>query len=399
MCEGYILEWLDALISISLNPVKTDFNKIQSVHSMQIESRISDEKNKIQTFLLTMVFSLEEKKRIELFIKKHHSSLTILLDKALENHANCPVDLLELKELTNKVIFCVDELLTFIKFRFPDYLDSNERVPATCLLNTKKDLRQKFERLKKRLNANLSDGGTIDIIFQELNASIACSKHQHAFTFRQIFYIKELCKELENLNITKSEVDTYSALDQLLTYMNFNSRLYIDNFTRRVTDKLNRIENMSDQMETLLFHLKKFKQLHRKPNFIFDSTYNDLYAEISNWFSQEILYLEKKLQCPNVALNAYSESSKDKSNNVQKILCILSVDQMAIVLRSVDDLQIIVARSLNAVFKTIVPYLSTSSKKDISYDSMRSKSYAIETRDKEIVIQTLERMVKKIREY
>ena len=399
MCEGYILEWLDALISISLNPVKTDFNKIQSVHSIQIESRIRDEKNKIQTFLLTMVFSLEEEKKIELFIKKHHSGLIMLLDKALENHANCPVDFLELKELTNKVVFCVDELLTFIKFRFPDYLDLNEKVPATCLSAIRKDLKQKFERLKKRLNTNLSDNGTTDLIFEELNASIACSKNQHAFTFRQIFYIKELCKELENSNITKSEGNTYSSLDQLLTYMNFNSKLYIDNFTRRVTDKLNRIENTSDKMETLLFHLKGFKQLHRKPNVIFDSTYNDLPVEISNWFSQEIFYLEKKVQCPNVPLNAYSESSTDKSNNNQKILCILSVDQMAIVLRSVDDLRIIMARSLNTVFKTIVPHLSTASRKDISYDSMRSKSYSIETRDKEIVIQTLEQMIKKIREY
>ncbi len=188
MCEGYILGWLDALISISLNPVKTDFNKIQSVHSIQIALRISDEKNKIQSYLLTMVFSLEDEKRIALFIKKHHSGLIILLDKALENHANCPVDFLELKELTNKVISCVDELLTFIKFRFPDYLDVNERVPATCLSATRKDLKQKFERLKKRLNTILSDNGTIDVIFEELNASIACSKNQHVFTFRQIFY-------------------------------------------------------------------------------------------------------------------------------------------------------------------------------------------------------------------
>ncbi len=211
--------------------------------------------------------------------------------------------------------------------------------------------------------------------------------------------LKELCKELENLNITKSECDTYSSLDQLLTYMNFNSKYYIENFTQRITNKLNRIEDTSDKMETLLFHLKEFKQLHRKPNVIFDSTYNDLHVEISNWFSQEIFYLEKKMQCSGVALNGYSQSSTDKSNNVQKILCILSVDQMAIFLRSVDDLKIIMARSLNAVFKTIVPHLSTSSRKNISYDSMRSKSYAIESRDKEIVIQTLEQMIKKIREY
>jgi hypothetical protein len=51
------------------------------------------------------------------------------------------------------------------------------------------------------------------------------------------------------------------------------------------------------------------------------------------------------------------------------------------------------------VFKTIVPHLSTPYQENISYDSMRSKSYTAETRDKEIAIQTLEQMIKKIKEY
>ena len=36
--------------------------------------------------------------------------------------------------------------------------------------------------------------------------------------------------------------------------------------------------------------------MHRKPNVILDLTYNDLHVEISNWLSQKISYLEKKLR-------------------------------------------------------------------------------------------------------
>jgi hypothetical protein len=54
---------------------------------------------------------------------------------------------------------------------------------------------------------------------------------------------------------------------------------------------------------------------------------------------------------------------------------------------------------MNEVFKTIVPHLSTPYKENLSYDSMRSKSYVAETRDKEIVIETLEKMIKKIKGY
>ncbi len=80
-------------------------------------------------------------------------------------------------------------------------------------------------------------------------------------------------------------------------------------------------------------------------------------------------------------------------------LWILSVETNGSGIRYADDLKIVIARSLNTVFKTIVPHLTTPFQENISYDSMRSKSYAAETRDKEIVIQTLEKMIKKIREY
>ena len=93
-------------------------------------------------------------------------------------------------------------------------------------------------------------------------------------------------------------------------------------------------------------------------------------------------------------------ADKSKKEQIkQKIRSVLSVDQLALILRAADDTKVIVARSLNSVFKTIVPYLSTPYQDEISYDSMRSKSYSVETRDKEIVMQALQQMIQKIKEY
>jgi hypothetical protein len=82
-----------------------------------------------------------------------------------------------------------------------------------------------------------------------------------------------------------------------------------------------------------------------------------------------------------------------------KILCSLSVDQIGLILRAADDTRLIQARSLSAVFKSIAPYLSTSNKTDLSYDSMRSNTYHPEAPDKEKAIAALERMIVKIKEY
>lgn len=83
----------------------------------------------------------------------------------------------------------------------------------------------------------------------------------------------------------------------------------------------------------------------------------------------------------------------------EKVLCKLSTDQTALILRASDELKILVSKSMNHLFKTIVPYLSTPNKADLSYNAVRGKAYVAEERDKEIAIETLERMIEQIKEY
>jgi len=82
-----------------------------------------------------------------------------------------------------------------------------------------------------------------------------------------------------------------------------------------------------------------------------------------------------------------------------KLVCALSEDQLGIIFRSADDLRIIMSRSLSNIFNQIVPYLSTLYKEELSPDGMRSHTYSIEERDKQVVIETLQKMIEKIKEY
>jgi hypothetical protein len=82
-----------------------------------------------------------------------------------------------------------------------------------------------------------------------------------------------------------------------------------------------------------------------------------------------------------------------------KVLCALSVDQLGILLKAADEAKVVLSRSLSMVFKTIVPFLSTDQKKEISWESMRSGSYHPERVDKDAAIAVLEKMIRLIREY
>jgi hypothetical protein len=402
MQQNYNIEWLDLLISVTLNPSKTDLTAIKDSQLEAIISQVPLEKEKVQSLLKNQVFGITKESQIELLIKKYHSALIILLDEACANEDKIPKNKVLLRKLYNTIITCLDELLSFIEVRFSLYLSLDERVPVTYLLVSKKELRQRLNYLKTKLHKLISDRWLVDIVLNTLYAFTNRPKGDYQVTFRQMLYVKELIKELEVLGDPEKETCIYTALNELLIYLNFNSKAFTNHFTQRLAEKINEFENIGDKLDQLLMYFKEFNQMHHKPGVILNPQFRDLKSVLSNWFVQEIFYLEKKMHLSVKPLQGKAENVKNNSpasKERQKVLCILSSDQTGLILRAADELRILIAKSMNEVFKTIVPHLSTPYKDDLSYDGMRSKSYVAEERDKQIAIETLEKIIKKIRDY
>jgi hypothetical protein len=320
-----------------------------------------------------------------------------LLDQALENKGPFAENAAPQAILDN-IISCIEELLFLIERRFTSYLGIDERVPATYFDLLKKELLKRLPRTIKKHREQHSLIPVLELIIREVEAFLNLPSDKHKHTFREMFYLKDLCVELEFLEYN-DDATLYTTLDEVLIRTNFNSKTYIYNLTERIAAHINSVEQPSERMECLLFDLKSFKQLHKKPGMIFLTQNAVLHKQVDNWFSQEIFYLEKKIHYAIVPLKGGEQKSAPKDKEKEKLLSILSVDQMALILRAADDLRIVMARSLNSVFKNIVPFLSTPYQENISYDSMRSKSYSAEGRDKETVTETLQQMIKKINEY
>lgn len=401
MCGRYILEWLDSLITVSLNPAKADYATVTDEQIKTILNKIAEEKTKFQSLLKSHVFGLTKEKQVELSLKQYHSVLIILLDQALENSKAIPNKKKVLKHLADEIITCVDELLSFIEIRFSDYLCLDVRVPLTYLSVTKKELKPRINKLNLKLSKQVTDDRLRAIVLNCLFFFID-NDEGNPVTFQELLYIKELLHELEATEALEEKKSTYSSLDRVLIYLNFNSTEYVNYLTQKIADKINAHEDISKRMDCLLFHSKEFNQMHRKIGIALYPQQIDLKDELSNWFSQEIFYLEKKFHFSIVPFKNKVAGVKEKTpveNEKSKVLCILSTDQTGLILRAADELKILIAKSMNEVFKTIVPHLSTPYKENLSYDSMRSKSYAAEERDKEIAIETLEKLIEKIKSY
>jgi len=396
MGEGYILEWLDTLISVTLNPVKTDVTLLQPEDIAMHLNSIDDEKNKLMTSIKNLVFRIDDESKIKTTVELYYSSLIVLFDQAMKNqiqNSKYP----HLKEISEDVIDFTNEILSLIEDRFGNYLDNRKRLPNAYIEPVRKELLTRINVIEQQLNNYPACKPAAGIIIQELKNFLNCPSNEYSFTFQEVDYIKELCFEMERIEHSENR-RIFSRLDELLIYMNFNSRRYLDNFTQRLTSEINSYEIREDKIERLLFFFKSFKQLPKKENVIFNPQQLDLKKSLSNWFQEEITYLEKKSDFSTGPTNLKSHSVQVEKPK-QKVTCTLSTDQTGLIIRAADELRILLAKSMSEVFKTIVPHLSTQYKKNLSYDGMRSKSYVAEERDKQIAIQTLQRIIKKIEGY
>lgn len=400
MPQTYPLQWLDTLISITLNPKKNLVCSITADKLSIISEQILEETLHIQTQLNNQIFVFRKECEIRLLVQKYHSALIVLLDSVIDNQNNEVFKNPQLSEVMDILVSCLDELLSFIETRFSNYLGVDRRVSISYLVVTKKELKQKLDKLKQKLVRVVDNKSITDIILIILYAFIF-SKNSFSVTYREVLYRKELINELENFCETPKRVGTFSALDELLIYMNFNSIKYINYFKNSIIQKIDLFNNEAERFKKLLFLSKEFNQMYSNENSSFNPKNENLKTVISHWFIQEIAYLERKMGQPVITLKDSEKSldSPKENSKENKITCLLSADQIGLILRASDESRILNAKSMSAVFKMIVPHLSTPYKSDLSYHSVRSKSYNAEDKDKEIAIETLEKIIKKIKSY
>ncbi len=398
----YTLEWLDSLITVSLNPAITDVAAISDQEINSIIPRLGEEKSKQKSLLVNYVFGLTKEKQIELLLKQYHSALVVLLDQAMENLENAPDNRPAIKSVAHELIACVNELLSFIEVRFSNYLCANERIPITYHAIKREEVKPRLKKLEDMFIEKNVDNEIRSIILKTFYSFIDHPPAATSVTFQEVTYLNELLRAIELLEDPTQTDHVYSTLDDLLIYLNFNCKDYINYFTKVIEEKISSVENTSEKMDTLLFYSKEFNQMCQKSGVALNPQENGLKEEIGNWFRQEILYLEKKNQHASMPLEAEKgnlETVRTIEEENHKVLCTLSTDQTALILRAATELRVLKSRSLNAMFKTIVPHLSTPHKENLSYDSVRSKSYVAEERDKEKAIEALENIIERINEY
>lgn len=401
MNQTYLLEWLDSVVTLNLNPKKSALSNLTPLESKAIINKAAEETQFIQTQFTVRVFSLSKEKHIKVLVKNYHSALIGLWDQLIVINKSIETERKDLKEVTTALLAALDELLNFLESRFARFISLDSKIPVSYLSISYKKIKLRIDKLRTSLHFEPNEKMLAEIVFKTLYC-FANAKENKKVTFREMLYYKELLGELESLKINKREDLIHTDLMQALIYMNFNSKLFINFYTQAVSMKISEFEQGSDRIGWLLLYAKELNQIAANAAAALNADHPNLKKALLDWFKQEINFLKKKENLKTAVCFPYENKKLSQQNPVspeEKILCRLSTDQTALILRACQELEILVSKSMNQVFKTIVPFLSTPFKKNLSFDSMRSKAYVAEERDKEIAVETLQRIIKQIREY
>ncbi|CAC9974416.1 hypothetical protein [Flavobacterium panici] len=396
MNKIYPLEWFDLIISQTLAPERLITEKMSKQDFTTISEHIEKESKNIQNYLKREIFLLRRKREVRLQVRKYHSTVIYLLDIIIEYQKPNILHNSQLSSLYELFQTKLEELLSIIESRFSDFLSLDERVPITYLMLSRSELELKLKKVSAKSYAGLN-GRIAQIVVKNLSQFLETFSGKK-ITYRQLLYQKELLMGIKNIGKTV-DVNLFSSIEKLLIEKNFNSSEYVDYMIEQINNEIDEKDSIPYRITKLLFLQKEFERIYSNENISFDPSRNNIKADLGNWFKQEIYFLERKFE---LSIKADVEGINDSTQNADKdskIECDLSADQLALILRAADESRIVKARSMNYFFRMIIPYLSTPYKKELSYQSVRSKSYSAEDRDKDIAVQTLEKIIKKINTY
>lgn len=216
---------------------------------------------------------------------------------------------------------------------------------------------------------------------------------------RSIAYMLYLVGRMSKWN-WRSQMKFYSSVERFLIYVNFNSKEFMDLLTARIQMEMDGERSNKGKVLKLLAYQKNFNQLHRKADLALNPRYRSLKGYMNNWFENEVIYVSHSTlrEASGLAME-FDSPARPVEKKPEKLMCNLSSDQLAIFLRLLDEEQVVLARSLNHVYQTIVPFLSTKNRIDLSPSAVRVKSYYMEDRDRQKVLDILEGMIRRLNSY
>ena len=377
---------LDILESIIKDTIDSP-GKIRKQSDDYIQS-VNADIERLQKTFIREVFSLKNEKFVQLYIQNHQSALISLSDNIFKNlvhseskNTHPKTDDFSVSDLQKLICRKIDNLLLFIRTRFPNFFNHDHEIPKHFQLEVQKELIENNQELYYRVESE-NNCTLLDISFyplkkiQESNASVS---------FNTLIYINKLCHKINDSCLTCSANSSNCTLKTSLIYLNFNSYRFFTYLTQEIKQEYAKKDTLHGQIEELSYQLKQINQMQVKPDFIYKPEHKPLNEQLANWLMEEIGYLEKKMVLS-------SEITKDNKVQIDKDFKIVtenSVSQVAFFVKILVEAGAITNKNQRELIQFLAAKVKTKQTNQISPESLRTKYYYTDEGTKNVVKDTI----------
>ncbi|WPQ61923.1 hypothetical protein SIO70_26530 [Chitinophaga sancti] len=399
---NYAFEWVEHLINYELNPVTLQNFPMPDENSTQLIEKIRLEKLRTQQSLLELFFEQPEHKKTKELIRKYHDELIILFNRIYQIRTHEMSVRAGVTDIQYHVLNTLRELTEWFEFRYKKYLTPEQRYPVTKLLMIREEIMENRLPIMEMLRATGNSDMAIEVLIAPLDAFVEKIDSGGIITLHEAEYHQELVRDILRSQGSHNVNSDCPPLHELLVYWNLNTKQCITYFTKGLESAIAAFQTNEEKLDFLHVERKHVATMVELPNFIYDPRYPSIKSYFLEYLENEIKYLDHKLAGFTVALaEPTAEPEKDPDDLLvptPKAIISLSVDQIGILLRGLKKVGFFMSKSMNDIYRSIIPAISTQERSDISIESVKSKAYAAEHRDIDIVIAFLTKLIQAIRE-
>lgn len=390
MDADYELKRLEGIISNDI----ASFVEMKHDLFTVFRQAIKDETDRVKSNFSQATFRLEKKRQLKRYIRFHQQAI-IRLEGYLLNYADPDRITYRSQELDKATLcqylyFCLEELLSFVCSRFPEYFDQNMWIPESYRLIILHQIKRDFKALDTGLQRHGIDD-TLRLFALQPLAEFMDNSSSNEITYQKVHYLRELQKALLELTHTQTD-NAKENLQWLLFRHNFNSADYVEYCTQQIQEYTHAIDDSFEKLDRLSLVQKLIYQHLLKPGFAYDTKLPTLQGQLSDWISQEMSYLETKLQ----RLTNTDEQQKVDSTDTFKVKFDLSVAQLIYLVKVFVELKIIQGKNVISLLRFIPNFAQTKRSESLGFSSIKSRYYKPESSTKKAIRDLLLRMVKYI---
>ena len=394
------IEKMEMLVRTSIQPEQAKKLLIPSTGNeilQQWTTVATEESEKMRLYLLHKNLHTHDKNVMRQLAAQYLAEIIYLLDLLFAYKKLYLPPLLA--DLYDFIIKRLEALILLLQLRYPDYFNEFQRVPSIELHRYRTLLRGRVRILKQNISPLIADKKLLPILMIPLCQFAGYSEGLNP-TYTELWYMQNLVKKLTTLITHHNGNPIDSPLIEFLLLYNFNSAAFIDYFTKELSGKAELLTNNFQKSTYWALQLKLLLQLKIIPGSTLVTGMPSAKQELLNWIREEIIFLayepgqKEIIPCPQVQLS----SKKGIETDIQeKIKTSFSVAEMALLLRSLQETEMIQCHDRRGLMKKISNSFSSvgTEKNGISWPSMDSKYSAVE----QDTIHSLKRKVRKINTY